>query len=87
LPITQTANFQLDSLGFGGAGKAFARLGAAAFVRHLKTGCEDPWWPTAVPTGSNGEPLWTGDLWSGVVCSGRPKLSNAGRDVAREIIE
>jgi hypothetical protein len=34
-----------------------ADLGAKALVRHVKTGDEDPWWPSAVPTGPDDEPV------------------------------
>jgi len=33
---------------FGGAAEAFRSLGADVFVRHLRTGGEGAWWPSAV---------------------------------------
>ena len=35
------------------AAAGFKALGAHVFTRHVKTGAEDPWWPTGQPPGRN----------------------------------
>jgi hypothetical protein len=63
------------------AGRGFKRLGAGAFTRHVKTGDEDPWWPTKLPLDDDGQPH-----------SAKPRVINdatlePGRNVAGEIID
>ncbi|MBC6477744.1 MAG: hypothetical protein GDA56_08110 [Hormoscilla sp. GM7CHS1pb] len=41
---------------FANGATGFAQLGAVVFSRHVKTGQEDPWWPSKVPV-VNGRPL------------------------------
>lgn len=50
--------------GFLHAGEAFQALSSECKVimRHVKTGDEDPWWPTSRPDGSDGIPGWDGNL-------------------------
>jgi hypothetical protein len=66
---------------FNQAAAGFKELGAGAFTRHLKSGSEDPWWPTALPVDPDG-----------VVHSDRPRDINGivlqpGENVAKAIID
>lgn len=46
-----------DAPEFGFAAASLAELGAQSFSRHVKTGSEDPWWPSAVPVVDGGAVL------------------------------
>jgi hypothetical protein len=66
---------------FNQAAAGFKELGAGAFTRHVKSGSEDPWWPTALPIDPDG-----------VVHSDRPRDINGiilepGQNVAKTIID
>jgi hypothetical protein len=66
---------------FNQAAAGFRELGAGAFTRHLKSGDEDPGWPTAKPIDPDG-----------VVHSDRPRDINGiilepGENVAKAIID
>jgi hypothetical protein len=66
---------------FTQAAAGFRELGAGAFTRHVKSGDEDPWWPTALPVDGDGTPH-----------SSRPREINGvilepGENVAGEIID
>jgi hypothetical protein len=66
---------------FNQAAAGFRELGAGAFTRHLKSGSEDPWWPTVLPVDPDG-----------VVHSDRPRDINGiilepGENVAKAIID
>jgi hypothetical protein len=66
---------------FNFAAGGFRELGAGAFTRHMKSGSEDPWWPTALPVDA--------DV---VVHSDRPRNINGiilepGENVAKAIID
>jgi hypothetical protein len=68
-----------DEFNYAAAG--FRQLGAGAFTRHVKSGSEDPWWPTRVPVDPDG-----------VIHSDRPRDVNGiilqpGDNVAKAIIE
>ncbi len=70
-------NWGVDKKVFADAPIHLSGMGVPSWTRHVKTGREGPWWPTAVPTSSS---IW----W--------PKFVNdrnfpGGRDVAREIID
>jgi hypothetical protein len=63
------------------ASTGFKRLGAVVFTRHVKTGDEDPWWPTLKPLDDDGQPH-----------SSRPRVINGktvqpGDDIAQRIID
>jgi hypothetical protein len=66
---------------FEQAAFGFKALGARAFARHVKSGDEDPWWPTAEPLGPDGRPLSDRDREINGVFIAR------GRSVAQEIID
>jgi hypothetical protein len=71
----------LDKPEFAQAAAGFRALGADAFARHVKSGDEDPWWPTAVPLAPDGRPL-----------SDRDRTINGqfiprGRNVVQEMID
>jgi hypothetical protein len=70
-----------DTREFTEAAAGFKALGAGAFARHVKSGDEDPWWPTALPLGPDGRPLADRD---GMI-DGAPLVQ--GRNVAKEIID
>jgi hypothetical protein len=66
---------------FNEAARGFAQLGAGAFARHVKSGAEDPWWPTKEPLDVDGRPH-----------SSRPRDINGvtlrpGKNVAKEVID
>jgi hypothetical protein len=66
---------------FKHAGRGFAALGAGVFARHVKSGDEDPWWPTREPFDRDGRRH-----------SSRPRIINGvtlapGINVARQIID
>jgi hypothetical protein len=66
---------------FNHAAVGFKELGAGVFTRHVKSGSEDPWWPTALPVDPDG-----------VVHSQRPRDINGivlqpGENVAKTIID
>jgi Hypothetical glycosyl hydrolase 6 len=63
------------------AATGFKDLGAGAFSRHFKTGKEDPWWPSAVPTGPYDERLFDEDRYN------RGTFVPAGRNIAQEMID
>jgi hypothetical protein len=42
----------LDTPEFEDAAAGFKALGAGAFTRHVKSGKEGPWWPSAAPVGA-----------------------------------
>jgi hypothetical protein len=42
----------LDTREFKDAAVGFKALGAGAFTRHVKSGKEGPWWPSAAPVGA-----------------------------------
>ena len=46
----------LDTPEFINAADGFKQLGANVFVRHVKSGQEDPWWSSTVPLTSDGLP-------------------------------
>jgi len=48
---------RLDKPEFKSAAAGFKDLGARVFTRHAVWGCEDPWWPSAVPATRDGAPL------------------------------
>jgi hypothetical protein len=56
-------------------------LGARAFGRHVKSGDEDPWWPTALPIALDGRPLPDRDR----TIDG--EFVARGRNVAQEVID
>lgn len=65
---------------FFNADKGFKELGAGAFVRHVKTSSEDPWWPSAVPSEEDKRILLNAK-------SGKVKLFPYGqRNLAKELI-
>lgn len=45
---------------FGLEVQGLSELGATSFSRHVKTGAEDPWWPSAVPV-VDGAPVLAGE--------------------------
>lgn len=66
---------------FAEAAAGFRALGAGAFGRHVKSGDEDPWWPTSVPLATDGRPLSDRDR----IIDG--ELVARGRSVAQEVID
>jgi hypothetical protein len=49
---TRLALRRLDTPEFEEAARGFKALGAGAFTRHVKSGPEGPWWPSAAPVGA-----------------------------------
>ena len=72
---------RLDEPEWTRAAGGFKDLGVGAFSRHFKTGKEDPWWPSAVPTGPDGERLFDEDRYN------RGTFVPAGRNIAQEMID
>src|SRR6266508_3318706 len=70
-----------DRLEFTQAGAGFRALGAGAFGRHVKTGEQDPWWPTAMPIADDGRPLSDRDRTISGVSIER------GRNVVQQFID
>jgi hypothetical protein len=80
-PPPPPPRYWYDTNEFNQAAAGFKELGAGAFTRHLKSGSEDPWWPTAMPIDPDG-----------VVHSDRPRDINGivlqpGENVAKTIID
>ena len=71
----------LDKPEFAQAAVGFKALGAGAFARHVKSGDEDPWWPTAVPLAADGRPLSDRDRYIDT------KFIPRGRNIVQEIID
>ncbi|QOR70486.1 hypothetical protein IM660_18145 [Ruania alkalisoli] len=70
-----------DTPQFSDAAERFQQLGAGAFTRHAKFGDEQPWWPTALPLGPDGNPLSDHDrIIRGVEVE-------AGRNIPQEYID
>jgi hypothetical protein len=70
-----------DQAEFTEAGAGFKALGAAVFTRHVKSGDEDPWWPTALPLWDDGRP------WSDRDREIDGVLVERGRSIAKEVID
>jgi hypothetical protein len=69
---------------FWRAGEGLRRMGVRVFTRPFKYGCEDPWWPTALPVDEkNGLPLWNGRLLETRDSSGDPTCQ--GTAVVRDL--
>ncbi len=51
----------MDKPEFQHAAEGFKGLGAQVFTRYVKSGEEDPWWPSAVPVGTDGLPILSKD--------------------------
>jgi hypothetical protein len=66
---------------FAEAAAGFKALGAGAFGRHVKSGHEDPWWPTAAPLAPDGRPLSDRDR----TIDG--EFVARGRNIAQEVID
>ncbi len=76
----------LDTSAFQSAGVKLKELGAEVYARHVKTCSHSPWWPTAVPVGPTGDPLWNGVIGS---CeTGDPVMTiPEGRNVVQEMVD
>jgi hypothetical protein len=71
----------LDRPEFTQAAAGFSALGAGAFARHVKSGDEDPWWPTAVPLAPDGLPLSDRDRYIDT------KFIPRGRNLVQEFVD